>query len=178
MTRHAKLRTKEELGLPKWVPAVEGSFDDPPIVLRQDRLKLSFTFLGFVVVGGLVLLAPVRVYSGWHLTILGSLGLGAVMFCLLAMVPTTLILDPAGLVRRSVFRTIEYPWSEFARFRWHAMRGVWHVVVADRSDEILARLGWRRFLEGPVGLGGYWELPAERVVEVLNEALTRWKPQT
>jgi hypothetical protein len=177
MTRHAKLRTKEDLGLPKWVPAVEGSFDDLPIVLRQDRLKLSFGFLGFALIGGLTLLIPVRVYSGWHLLILGVLGLGAVTFGLLAMVPTKLILDPAGLVRRSVFRTIEYPWTDFARFRWYARRGVLHVVVADRSDQTVARFGWRRFLDRTVDLGGFWELPARHVVEVLNESLTRWTPQ-
>ena len=178
MTRHAKLRTKEELGLPKWVPAVEGSFDDPPIVLRQDRLKLSLSCLAFAVVGGLALLIPVRVYSSWHLLILGFLGLGAVTFGVRVIVPATLILDPAGLIQRSVFRTFERPWSDFARFRWYSVRGVLHMVVADRSVESLARLGWRRFLEGTVDLGGYWELPARHVVEVLNEALTRWKPQT
>lgn len=40
MTRHAKLRTKEELGLPKRVSAVEGSFNDPPIVLRPAETLL------------------------------------------------------------------------------------------------------------------------------------------
>ena len=177
MARHARLRTKEELGLPKWVAAVEGSFDNPPIVMRQDRVKLALNSLGFAVVGGLVLLMPARPYSGWQLVILGLLGLGAVAFGLLAIAPTTIILDPGGLVRRSVFRTLEYPWSDFAGFRWYAVRGVVHVVVGDRSDEILARLGWRRFLEGPANMGTYWELPAPHVVAVLNEALTRWKPQ-
>jgi hypothetical protein len=33
-------------------------------------------------------------------------------------------------------------------------------------------------LEGTVDLGGYWELPAQQVVEVLNAALSRWKPRT
>jgi Bacterial PH domain len=153
MTRHAKLRTKEELGLPKWVPAVEKSFDDPPIVLRQDRLKLSFSALGFAVMGGLALLIPVRVYSGWHLLMLGLLGLAAVTFGALAIVPTTLILDPKGLIQRSVFRSFEYSWSDFARFRWYARRGLLHVVVADLPDERIARLGWRRFLTRTVELG-------------------------
>jgi hypothetical protein len=106
-----------------------------------DRLKLSFSFLGFALIGGLALLIPVRVFADWHLLFLGFVGLGAVTFGLLAMVPTKLILDPGGLVRRSMFRTIEYPWTDFARFRWYAVRGVLHMVVADRSDESLARLG-------------------------------------
>ncbi len=87
------------------------------------------------------MLIPVRVFADWHLLFLGFVGLGAVTFGLLAMVPTKLILDPGGLVRRSMFRTIEYPWTDFARFRWYAVRGVLHMVVADRSDESLARLG-------------------------------------
>ncbi|MBN9088698.1 MAG: hypothetical protein J0J01_17480 [Reyranella sp.] len=40
------LRSKEELGLPRWVPVVEESFDDPPIVMWQARLKLSLMCLG------------------------------------------------------------------------------------------------------------------------------------
>lgn len=55
MTRHARLQTKEEFGLPGGMSAVEGSLDDPPIVLRQDRLKLSLSSLAPTVVGGLVL---------------------------------------------------------------------------------------------------------------------------
>jgi hypothetical protein len=44
--RHARLRTKEELGLPRWMPAVEGSLDDPPIVLRQAETSLPCVALG------------------------------------------------------------------------------------------------------------------------------------
>ena len=97
MTRHARLRTKEEPGLPRWMPALEGSLDDPPIVLRQDRLKLSLLCLGLTVVGGLILLIPVRVYSAWHLIFLGFLGLGIATFGAMAVRPATLILDPHGL---------------------------------------------------------------------------------
>ena len=47
MTRHARLRTKEELGLPRWIPAVEGSLDDPALHHKargvSDRLALGFT---------------------------------------------------------------------------------------------------------------------------------------
>lgn len=178
MTRHAKLRTKQELGLPKWVPAVEGLFDDPPIVLRQDRLKLSFSALfPAVLIGGLVLLIPVRAYSGWHFLMLALLGLTTVSFGLLAIVPATLILDPKGLIYRSVFRSYECSWSVFARFRWYSRQGLLHVVAADFSDERIARSGWRGFLARTAELGSFWELPAQRVVDVLNEALTRWKPQ-
>ncbi|MGL1180880.1 hypothetical protein ACSTLD_24510, partial [Vibrio parahaemolyticus] len=86
-------------------------------------LKLSFFFLGFAIVGGLVLLISAHDHSGFLLLVLGLLGLGAATFGLLAIAPTTLILDQAGFARRSVFRTREYTWSDFARFRWYTVRG-------------------------------------------------------
>lgn len=176
MKRHGKLRTKEELGLPKWMAAVEGSFDSPPIVMRKDRPKLTLTGLAFLAVFGLLLLIPVRSYSAWHLFILGLLALGAVLAGVGAMFPATLILDPSGLVFRTAFRTIEHPWSHFAGFRWYRRRGLLSVVLADFSDVLRPKRGWRRFLFGPLELGSAWELPASRVVDVLNEARARWGP--
>lgn len=178
MTRHARLRTKEELGLPRWMPAVEGSLDDPPIVLRQDRLKLSLMCLAFLVVGGLLLLVPVRTYSAWHLIFLGFLGLGAVMSALMAISPTTLILDPRGLVWRTAFRTFDHPWSDFAGFRVSPRRGLWTVVKVELSDAFRAKSRWRFLLKGGVELGSFWELPPQRIVDVLNEARARWAPRS
>ena len=111
MTRHARLRTKEEPGLPRWMPALEGSLDDPPIVLRQDRLKLSLLCLGLTVVGGLM--------------------------------------------------------SRPRRFT---------VVVGEFTHEGPPKPAWRRYLTGSLELGSFWELPAQRVADVLNEARARWAP--
>ncbi|MDO8976839.1 hypothetical protein [Reyranella sp.] len=174
MTRHARLRTKEELGLPKWMPAVEGSLDDPPIVLRQDRLKLSLICLGLTVVGGLILLIPVRVYSAWHLIFLGFLGLGIVTGGAMAVRPATLILDPHGLIWRPTFRTFEYPWSAFARFYVLSRPRRFTVVVGEFTHEGPPKPAWRRRLTGRLELGSLWELPPQRVADVLNEARSRW----
>lgn len=176
MTRHARLRTKEDLGLPRWIPAVEGSLDDPPIVLRQDRLKLSLLCLGLTVVGGLVLLIPVRVYTPWHLIFLGFLGLGIVTFGAMAVRPATLILDPHGLIWRQTFRTFAYPWSAFARFRALSRPRRSTVVVGEFRHEGPPKPAWRRFLTGNAEFGSFWELPPQRVADVLNEARVRWAP--
>ena len=176
MTRHARLRTKEELGLPRWMPALEGSLDDPPIVLRQDRLKLSLLCLGLTVVGGLILLIPVRVYSAWHLIFLGLLGLGVVTFGAMAVRPATLILDPHGLSWRHAFRTVEYSWSAFARFYVLSRPRRFTVVVGEFTHEGPPKPAWRRYLTGSLELGSFWELPAQRVADVLNEARARWAP--
>ena len=178
MTRHGKLRTKEALRLPKWVPAVEGSFDDPPIVLRQDRLKLALNCLPLTALAALILWLPTIRYSTAHFFVLGLLGFGAAVYALQAIFPATLILDPTCLVLRSAFRTVEYQWCDFARFRWYSYRFVWRLVCGDYTEAFKARQGWRRFLAGTAGLGGYWELPAQRVTDVLNEALARWGAPT
>lgn len=173
MTRHGRLRTKEELGLPKWVPAVEGSFDDPPIVLRQDRLKLWLLCLGCLCFVGMGwVLPPERRTStiDFGMWLFGS---GAAFSALLAMFPAVLVLDPAGLTIRSLFRTRESPWSDFDGFREVSMRGA-RIVVGVPSAAYRARSGWRRFLAPDLGV--LWEVPTQRVVDVLNEARARWGP--
>ena len=158
------------------MPAVEGSLDDPPIVLRQDRLKLSLLCLGFTLVGALILLIPVLVYTPWHLIFLGFLGLGIVMFGAMAVRPATLILDPHGLIWRQTFRTFEYPWSAFARFYLLSRPRRFTVVAGEFAHQGPPKPAWRRFLTGSLELGSFWELPPQRVADVLNEARARWAP--
>lgn len=176
MKRHGKLRTKEDLGLPKWTAAVEGSLDDPPIVLRQDRLKVWLLCLGCVCFFGMGWVLP----SHRH-TITTDLGMFLFGFCavvlaLQAVFPVIVILDPAGIVVRALFRTYENPWSDFDGFRPISIRHS-RLVVGVPSAAYRARRGWRRFF-GPPSVGALWELPTERVVEVLNEARARWGPRS
>jgi hypothetical protein len=167
------LRTREKLGLPKWAAVVEGSFDDPPIVLRQDRLKLSLMSLALAALLGLVLWLPVRAYTPSHLIVLACVAIGLVFHVLQALRPTTLVLDPNGLEVRFAFRTLDVPWPDVARFR--LQRRPYRAVVGEPSERCVARQsGWRRLLIGPQDLGSVWELPAQRVVDILNEALRRW----
>lgn len=172
MKRHAKLRTKEELGLPKWTPVVEGSVDDPPIVLRQDRLKLWLLCLVCLCFVGMSWVLPPSRHTFTIDLGMWFFGLGAMLLALQAMFPVIVILDPAGIVVRTLFRTYENPWSDFDGFR-----SIWirrsRLVVGVPSAAYRAKRGWRRFL-GPPSVGSLWELPTERVVEVLNEARARW----
>ena len=173
MTRRRRLRTRQELGLPKWAAVVEGSFDDPPIVLRQDRLKLSLMSLALAALLGLVLWLPVRAYTPSHLIVLACVAIGLVFPVVQALRPTILVLDPNGLEVQFAFRTVAIPWRDVARFR--PQRRPYRAVIGEPSEGHLARQsGWRRRLIGPVDLGSSWEVPAQRVVDILNEALRRW----
>jgi hypothetical protein len=156
------------------MPAVEGSLDDPPIVLRQDRLKLSLMFLALAAVTGLLLLPPWGPNSTGRLVALGFLGLCSTISGLMTVRPTLLILEPDGLTLRLMWRTFEYPWSAFTRFYVLSRPRRSTVVVGEFTHEGPPKPAWRRRLIGRLELGSFWELPPQRVTDVLNEARSRW----
>jgi len=174
MTRHGRLRTKEELGIPKWMTAVEGSVDDPPIVMRQDRMKYSAWFLGGCSLLAFILLVPEVRYSTGTIVGLSFLGVLTAFFGLMAAIPATLVLDSEGLEWRLLFRTIRFGWDDFRGFYTDRSRGLIMHVNGDMSEAFVARSGRLGGLARKLDLGSFWELPAARVVEVLNEALVRW----
>jgi hypothetical protein len=166
-----RFRSREELGIPRWVAAVEGTFDDPPIVMWQSRLKLSLICLCLVaVVGvGIIIRTPNRGYLPWPFIFFGAFaatsGLGAVF-------PTALILTPAGLVFRGALRTVRYEWSDFDRFRVFRIRT--RMVGGDFSASYKSRHRWSWSW---CVFGGFWDLPPQKIVDVLNEARRRWGPK-
>lgn len=147
-----------------------------PIVIRQGRLKLwSMCLLSAAFVGAALLVPPSHVHGATIHLAIGFFGLCAVVLGLQALSPGTLTLSPAGLVQRSLFRTVAFQWSDFDGFRVRQLRRS-AMVVGDLSEAGRAKLGWRRFLGRTGNLGGLWELPPQRVVDQLNEALARWRP--
>jgi len=154
---------------------VEGSLAHPPIVLRQDRFKLGF---GFACYGALAvgLLATLRFDSAQNSLLFGFVALCALDYGLGTVVPTTLTIGPAGLVRRSFYRTVQFSWQDITGFRWYRTRMMVNMVMAEHSDAYRATLGWRGFFGAATGLGGYWELPVQRVVDELTAALGHWAP--
>lgn len=154
--------------------AVEGSLAQPPIVLRQDRLKLSLCCAAAAALA-LGLLATLRFDSTLNNLLFCFIGLTALDYGLGAIFPTTLTLGPAGLVRRSVYRTARFSWQDLTGFRWYRTRMSVNMVMAEHSDSYRAKPR-RRLFGAASALGGYWELPVQRVVDELTEALARWRP--
>ena len=176
MTRRRRLRTKKELGIPRWVSTVEGSVDDPPIVMRQDRMKLIAGCLAFGSLLAFILIVPEVRYSTGTIVGLSFLGCLTLVFGTMATFPTTLVLDPEVLELRVLFRTTRFGWGDFSHFYVDRIRGLIVVVSADMSETFSQKSGWLRLFSRKVNLGSFWELPAARVVEVLNEARHRWAP--
>lgn len=114
------------------VPRV-GSLSSPPIVLRQDRLKLGLCAAGFGVLA-VGLLGALNLNSTLNALLFVVIAASAIVPGLGAISPATLTLGPDGLVRRSVFRTVAFSWADVTGFRWYRTRTGVNAVVANHSD--------------------------------------------
>lgn len=155
----------------KWVVAVEGSLKNPPIILRQDRMKLSAFCLIFVVLAAATFWVdpegPRSDYFFWPILF----GLVALLFAWSIVFRDTLTLDPSGLVWRTGFRTRKYEWRDFVGFSVDILG--WQKYVAMEFSNNYKK--YRRDRLNVGYLGSFWELPVQKIVDVLNEARKRWE---
>jgi hypothetical protein len=86
-----------------------------------------------------------------------------------------LILAPEGLVWRMAFLTFAYEWSDFERFI--VVSGRRKTVAGMYSESGKRRRPWFFRGLGSIAFGAFWELPPQRIADVLNEARTRWGPK-
>jgi hypothetical protein len=94
-----------------------GSLENPPIIIRQDRLKLivmAFACALFAVAA--VLVAPSSRNSLVAYLFSAGFGLGFLLFIFMATNPGTLVLEPRGLTWKTWLRTFTRSWSDFSKF--------------------------------------------------------------
>ncbi|WP_428662274.1 hypothetical protein [Reyranella sp.] len=151
---------------------MEGTFDDPPIVMWQDRVKVSL--MSLVTAGLAALFYWLCPASDASLFWSVLLGLVAAVLGWIAIARSGLIAAPEGLTWRTGFRTFNYEWSDFERFT--VVSGRSNMVVGVLSERCNRRRRWfLRWMDSRT-FGAVWELPPQRIVDILNEALTRWGP--
>jgi hypothetical protein len=162
---------------------MRGSLDDPPIVIRQNRLKFFFISL---VCGAFVLLAvpilrrhtdqAVALVVLAYVTI-AFFGSGALLLLLVAIFPGSLIVEKEGIISKISFRTFRYRWADFEKFT------VWSPATFSRhvgcifSEEYQAHHASARITGGLGSFGGGWELKTADVVDLLNRARDLWGPK-
>jgi hypothetical protein len=152
------------------IGAVKGTLDDPPVVIWQDRLEQSLIC---------VAIAALATFLYWRFPSSGTdssilAGLFAASMGWSAVVRTGLVLTPKGLAWRTGFRTFNYKWDDFERF--FVASGRRQMVAGVFSEDGKRRRLWFLRWAGTTAFGGAWELPPQRIVDVLNEARTRWVP--
>ena len=159
---------------------MQGTLDNPPIIIEQDKAKISGLLLGcmvfFVMVALLVWSGAGRsvVWGYILIAIFGSLTLGLAVQ--LAR-PGRLIIDRDGVSCRLLLGTTRYSWEDIASFVTYSRN------MFSREPAVLLAEGSklypisRRFTGGLSPLGGAWEFSASEIVDMLNEARKRWGNQ-
>ena len=168
---------------------MHGTFDKPPIIIRQSLGKLILTFgLWLSLAVGLI---PTLAGPDHDLSILdfefSKAAIGVLLyaalfvFASLAAVaafsivnPAKLILEPHGMFWKSLWGTRRLAWNDVDRFdvgraSAHSYR---KVVFYNLSQRYL----WEHpHQETPLGhCGTNWEKSARELAELLNSAKTRW----
>jgi hypothetical protein len=158
---------------------VQGSLDQPPIVVRSSQLQ-SFVLLVISMVFFLagVLIPPKT--AGGYLWIAFS-GLGVLLFAWRCARPDILIVAPDGVTSRIAFRTKHWQWSDLQNFRPYSPAGrtLSKHLGFDFTDSYWGQSRRLRHtvkaITGVEGtLGGGWELSAACLADLLNKARIRW----
>ena len=166
---------------------MRGTLEQPPIVVRQTRLKLVLTTV-FGVAATLAFgwsLSTDLVNESWVYVIMVIntilFALGTFMSVLAIIRPGTLTLDETGVTWRQFARTTHFDWKDFAYFRLWSPRPFADVnqaafVYADDCPK--HRLG-RKLTRNVGSFGVCWELSPSELVFLLDAAHTHWsRPKT
>ena len=158
-----------------------GSIDSPPIVIVTARWKYVLLLAMCVALAGLCFSVA------WHGT-QARLYLGAVFFGMAAplmlwriLLPERLEISPNGLTWFTGRKTMTYGWREFAVFRafrpssrslTKSFVGYDYVPDHPKRGKLTALNHVLVGLDG--SFGGQWEISADKVASLLNEARLKW----
>jgi hypothetical protein len=141
---------------------MQGSFDNPPIVIHTSKKAC------LLIAAGCVLFVAFRAYQFWQtawplsfwpyvpLLVAAMVGL---LWGVQAISPSRLDLTPDGLTYTGLFgRKLEWPWSETYSFR--ALE--WGMIAIELMSG------------GTSGFMGPWEGGGDALVDTLTAARTKW----
>lgn len=162
---------------------MQGSLDQPPIVLTANRKLLMLAIAGgicFAILGFWVLTLPIATLkatiAGVGCVMGGAAGV-IIGFVKIAR-PDQLELSPSGLRFRSVVHHgFDLPWEDVCGFRLWRIGGSACVIfdISDRARPTVRISSRNRDLTGAdIGLPTAWSVDPEEMVSLLTDARTRW----
>jgi Bacterial PH domain len=158
-----------------------GTLDNPPIIIEQDKAKIS---AGIVCSTALFLMVALLQWNGasrsieWGYVLVAIFGTLTLGLAVQLFRPGRLVIDRNGVSCRLLLNTTRYPWEDiasFATYSRNAFSRVPAILLAESSK--LYPLS-RRLTGGLSPLGGLWELSTPEIVDILNEARKRWGTQS
>ena len=149
-----------------------GSLDNPPIVIRQSRLKIGLmALLSAVLASFLYLLFHAGLLKGSPYPAEGLIAvfsLGVPFLAWLFLNPETMIVGPSGIVWSGWRKTIRYRWDDLDNFF------VWYGPYLYNRVGVTFSKSYLGFLKEGT-LGQFWELRPAKMVEILNQAKKKWR---
>ena len=161
---------------------MQGSLDDPPIVVRAARWKSSlYLLIGVVFVSIGVLMLVTEHTTGMRLEALFVtvfFGLCVAVFTWQLVWPGELVLSPEGLRVRQLWRGARYAWSDVRDFRPYSPGGGASHVGFDFAPDYPKARRMRALASGlggvEGGLGTGWEMSPGALCDLLNAARAKW----
>jgi hypothetical protein len=160
---------------------MEGSLDNPPIIIRSSPAKLAlvaFIGVGFLAVSAFAFThpdGPRAFIAGCCAGVLGALGVLVAVAQIFK--PTIVELSAQGLFIRTFRKTFHADWSDIARFRMCVINSN-KLVAFDWRDDSPRRSGLSDVNRGLAGVDGALPstlaLPSGQVLDLAQAALARW----
>lgn len=158
---------------------MQGSLDEPPIVLRGDRGRGALVVMGSVVFVAL----GIGMWSSQGASSSSAFAIGFFGLCGLAglamlVAPPRLEIGPGGLTQRVLWRTSNFAWADVYNFRPMTIGLTTKMVGFDYLNPPRKRAGLRNLntaLGGSQGaLQSGWEIAPGELADLLNRARERW----
>jgi hypothetical protein len=141
---------------------MQGSLDQPPVIIKADRIKAS---IGLV--GALIVALGIWYFTGAHPHTFYFACMAAFVCGAILLTSPTMTVTPDGLSWGSVLGRNSWPWSDFDGFE------VRQVPIFG-----IECLGCRFSATHPGGpdgvIGLLWEMPVGDLTLLLNDARARW----
>jgi uncharacterized membrane protein YhaH (DUF805 family) len=157
---------------------VEGSLENPPIVIMANRAQATWLVVGSAVLlamGGVGLVKGFNAGSAFGLVFFGLTG-AIGLWNLIA--PPRLEFGPSGITQRVLWRTSRFAWADIYDFRPATVGLARKVVGFDYLKPNPKRDGLRRLNSSIAGVQGVfqsgWEIDPITLAALLNQARERW----
>lgn len=160
---------------------MQGSLDQPPIVIQTSALKTGALMIGCAAVAVLCwfLLSwnpPANSHADSGLV---AFGLAVPYYGWLFVSPNVLTLSPDGLTLKTRWRQAQWSWDQVSNFRAVRVQIANQHVAFDIEEGTPAPSSYMqwyvRYAGADDSLGGGWELDPAALADLLNSARERWK---
>jgi hypothetical protein len=147
---------------------MQGSLEDPPIVVRGSRrIHALYLLVALVFVATGAWQVGTETPQMWAWLCIVFFGLGSLVFIAQLIRPGLLAIAPDGVTMTVLWRTHRYGWAQIASFRTQRVglmsRHVWFDLQKTPDGDI--RMG---------SFGTGWETRAQALCDLLNAARGRW----